>query len=137
MNWTRFIIAWLVGAVVLVAVGILWHAVLFSAAYDSMMKAVDTAKIYPVAIAVEVIRGLLFAYIYPQGFKGGAPWMEGLRFGILMALVSAAIPALYLSVMTVSSASWFWADMVFLLVQGALAGVAIALVYGTVAGKPA
>jgi hypothetical protein len=133
MNWTRCLIAGLVAAVVMVGVGILWHAVLFTAAYDALMKAADPARLYPVAIVIEVIRGFLFAYIYPQGYRGGAPWMEGLRFGILMALVSAAIPALYISVLTVGSASWFWADMIFLLVQGAIAGIAIALVYGTAA----
>ena len=30
---------------------------------------------------------LLMALMYPKGYQGGTPWLEGLRFGVLIAIL--------------------------------------------------
>ena len=36
-----------------------------------------------------LILAVLMAYMYPQGYKGGSPLKEGLRFGVIIGLLWA------------------------------------------------
>ncbi|HUJ74131.1 MAG TPA: hypothetical protein VL359_04700 [bacterium] len=130
MRWVRPILAWLAAFVVLIAAGFVWRFVLFHGLYvATMAKVMSLEAVVRTSVTVEVIRAALLASIYPVGYKGGAPWLEGLRYGLVMGLFSAAIASFYLSGLSDSSL-WLGADVLFLMVQGGLAGVAIGLVYG-------
>ena len=49
---------------------------------------VSAANLPVSALIVPFSIVLILAYIYPKGYEGGAPAIEGLRFGVLMGLFS-------------------------------------------------
>ena len=131
MNWNKFVMASVVGAVLLVVIGLAWHLLLFMDYYTEAMADVGRPEpLIPVAILGEVLRGVLLAYIYPFGYQGGEPWKEGLRFGVALGLFSAMIALIYTAVLNFSGFGAFWMDLVFFAVQGGIAGIGIAWVYG-------
>jgi hypothetical protein len=81
--------------------------------------------------------GTLLVYIYPIGYKGGQPVMEGVRFGVVLGLFAAMLSLIYFGLLNFTSAAWFWAEAVFAGVQTGATGVVIGLVYGTQARKAA
>jgi hypothetical protein len=131
MNWGKLGLASVVGAVVFVVVGFVWHAVLFAATYQQLAGSLMRAEpMVQVALLSEVLRAVLLAYLYPIGYQGGAPWKEGLRFGVLMGLFSALITLIYVGVLNFDGFGVFWMDLLFFSIQGGIGGIGIALVYG-------
>jgi hypothetical protein len=132
MNWTRFILAAIGGYIVLVAVGALWHLVIFPAAYADVMKTMQAAL---VGIFVQdALRALVLAYVYPIGYHGGSAWMEGLKFGVLMGLLAGFTAGIYLGIVG-QPMNMVWIELVFLVIQGALNGIAVGWIYGAHAAQ--
>jgi hypothetical protein len=131
MNWARFFLAAVVGYLVIVAAGGIWHLELFKAVYaEQLAKVLRPEPILPAIAGAEGARAILFALIYPVGYRGGAPWREGLRFGLLMALLSAAAFGIVFAQINVLSPTWLWMESVFFVIQGCIVGVVIAYCYG-------
>jgi hypothetical protein len=131
MNWMRFILATVGGFIALVVVGLLWYTVVFASFYgDAILKTLQAATI--MIIVVDILRALILAYVYPIGYKGGTPWLEGIRFGVVMGLVAGLPTGFFLSAfgqpMNVAGM-----QLVFHVVQGAVLGVVVALIYGSAA----
>ena len=78
-----------------------------------------------------VIQGFVMSYIYPLGYKGGPPAIEGAKFGLAMGLFTAMTAGVYFARFNFSSMSWFWMELIFFLIQGAIAGAVIGMVYGS------
>ena len=136
MNWTRLSLAAAGGVVVMCGLHFVWHAPLFGNFYLEQNAAIRAPEIaVPGIFLAEAIRALVLAFIYPFGYKGGAPAMEGVRFGILMGLFSAMPLLIYVSRYNYSSFTWFWVEGLFFVIQGAIAGIVIAYIHGTGAGK--
>jgi hypothetical protein len=54
----------------------------------------------PIAFAFMLAGFLVFAYVYAKGYEGGSPVVEGVRFGVLVALMIDAF-----------AMSWWWATV--------------------------
>lgn len=134
MNWRRFALAAVGGFVALFGFGAVWHLLLFPGLYTEVMQTMRAAG--PMIFAVNVVRALLLAYIFPVGFKGGAVWMEGLRFGVLMGLL-AGLPVMGNLLIVGQTQAYVWVELVFIIIQGAINGVVVAAIYGSAAGKAA
>lgn len=131
MGVKKLVLGGAVGFVVLFAAGFIWHVPLLGGFYAEQTAAIALPEmVLPVIILAEIIRGFVMAYVYPLGYKGGSPVIEGARFGVLMGLFTAMLPLIYVSRLNFTSFNWFWAEGVFFLIQGALAGIAIAYVHG-------
>jgi hypothetical protein len=75
MNWGKLAFASVVGSVLFVVVGFVWHVVLFGSYLAELGAGVMRPEpMVPVAILGEVLRAVLLAYLYPFGYQGGAPW---------------------------------------------------------------
>jgi hypothetical protein len=136
MNWTRLVLAAVVGAVILVLVGTIWHLLLFPGLVLEVRAGLARPEPWvPVAVLGEVLRAVVLAYIYPFGYQGGEPWKEGLRFGIAMGVFSGMITLLYTGALNVAGFGWFWLDLAYFVIQGAIGGIGIALVYGKSGAK--
>lgn len=127
----KLLFAWLAAFVVAFAIGYAWHVVVMKDNYAEWTVDVkrDALDMIPVAVG-----GLLFtlvmAYMYPMGYKGGAPWMEGLRFGILIGLVaSVANNIMFYGAWNIAT-DWVIVDSVWHIVQAGVAGVVIGVMYG-------
>jgi hypothetical protein len=131
MNWARFILASVVGYLVLVAAGGLWHLELFRAFYAQQLAAVARpGPLLPEIAAAEGVRAVGFALVYAIGYRGGPPWWEGLRFGLLMALLSAAVIVITYAQLKVASPAWVWMETAFFVIQCGIVGVVIGYCYG-------
>ena len=130
MNWARFFLAAVVAYLIMVATGGLWHLELFKGFYAvQLAKVLRPEPIFPGIAAAEGVRAVVFALIYPIGYRGGAPWKEGLRFGLLMAFLSAAHFGITYSQFDVSTPAWLAMELVFFIAQCGIAGIAIAYCY--------
>jgi len=137
MDIGSFLAAWLAYLVVTFAMGYLWHLVLFKKLYAEL--AIFTRlddPIVPLGFAAMVIQGAVLAYLYPIVAGGGAPVIEGIRFGLVMGLfiASSAVVAEAAKQRVTSLPTWLAVESVYYAIQFILCGIAIAVVYGRLRG---
>jgi hypothetical protein len=85
MNIKKFVLATLAGGAAMWLTAGAWHMWIMRHFYAVGHGAHHSGTGY-IAVAYLVL-GLLMAYMYPIGYKGGKPLFEGLRFGVLIGLV--------------------------------------------------
>lgn len=88
---TKLIIAGVVGFVISMVAGMVFHGGVLSADYAAlgpMMRPENDAMGYlPFMIASHLIKGFAFAWVYRVGVND-SPWLpQGIRFGVAMALL--------------------------------------------------
>ena len=62
----------------------LWHNLIMPALYEDAHATHEGIGILLVAY---VVLAMIMAYMYPLGYKGGKPVLEGLRFGIIIGIL--------------------------------------------------
>jgi hypothetical protein len=77
----------------------------------------------------------VFAYAYAKGYEGGSGAVEGLRFGVVVGLLLACFAVVWNYVVLPVSGSLGVAWVVDTLVEMALYGVVVGLVYRPIAGR--
>lgn len=80
----RSIIAALAGGFGMWVVAGLWHNLIMPALYSETHATHEGIGIMLVAY---IVLGALMAYMYPLGYKGGSPVLEGMRFGIIIGIL--------------------------------------------------
>ncbi len=88
MDIKKFSMAVVGGFFAMFIPGGLWHMIIMKDFYDKY--AGDSALAEPNIIFIilgVLILSALMAYMYPQGYKGGSPLKEGLRFGVVIGLL--------------------------------------------------
>jgi len=93
MNYVRIFVAGLVGTVVYFLVGGLVFGKLIAhyyAPYPGVYRSAEMVQQHiPIGLTSTFLGILLLAVIYAVGYKGGAGWAEGFRFGLLIGLFFA------------------------------------------------
>jgi len=96
--------------------------------------ALPTGTITGVSLALVMVAiaamALIMAYIYPKGYEGGSPAVEGLIFGILMGLFYGIPYTFFFGTMFPISVSTILIMAIVTTLEVAVAGVFIGLVYG-------
>lgn len=90
MDVKKFVLAWVIATVVGFLLSGGWHVVVMADFYGTHMEAVarPEAEVDMVMIFLGyVVLGLLMAYVFPIGAKGGPPVAEGFRFGAVIGLL--------------------------------------------------
>lgn len=130
LEWKMALPAGVAGFVVLFGLGFLWHVALLGEFYAEQTAAIRLPEAaYPAILGAELVRGFVLAVMFPIGYQGGSRTGEGLRFGLLIGVFSAMAPLYYMGQFNFASSAWFWAEGLFYLVQGAIAGMVIGMVY--------
>ena len=109
-----------------------WHLVAFKGVYDRLGIFNRGEPIVALGFLVILIQGFLLSYAYPI-FRGpGSPLKEGLRFGLFMGffLWSSQVVAAAAKHQVASLTTWFTVETVYFVIQFALVGLALGLVYG-------
>ncbi len=130
MNRKRLVLAIIAAFLLQGIAGTVWHVIVFKDLYaESMAKVARPEPMMGAVLLAILVRAVLMAWIYPVGYKGGAPWREGARFGVVMGLLSGTIIAILYGNASFG-AGWLWADLAYFIVEGAIVGIAIAYCYG-------
>ena len=77
----------------------------------------------------------VFAYAYAKGYEGGSGALEGLRFGVVVGLLLACFAVTWNYVVLPVSGSMGVAWIVDTLVEMALYGCVVGLIYRPIAGR--
>ena len=136
MNGQKFLLGALAAFVVGFGLSGLWHVVLLADFYESRAAGVMRQQpLFWVIGLAYLIVGLIMAYMYPKGYEGGSPASEGLKFGAIIGLLWWFPTNLVLYGVLESSFSLVIVDGAWHVVEEALAGLALAMVYGRVQAR--
>jgi hypothetical protein len=86
-------------------------------------------------LGASLVGYFVFAYAYAKGYEGGNGALEGLRFGVIVGLLLACFAVVWNYVVLPVSGSLAVAWIVDTLVEMALYGVVVGLVYKPIAGR--
>lgn len=85
--------------------------------------------------AVSLLGFFVFAYAYAKGYEGGPGAVEGLRFGVIVGLLLACFSAVWSYVMMPISGAFAAAMTVDAIVEMAIFGMVVGLVYKPHGGR--
>ena len=122
--------AWLAGAVTMGILGGLFHGALAAEYLASQLPAGAVMPTPPLPLFFLFPVTLIMAYLYPKGYEGGAPAVEGARFGALIGLI-LAIPlnVLFVGMFGVGMGA-IYVDLPWHVIEQGATGAAIGLAYG-------
>ena len=132
MNAKKLLFSWLAGFVVMFLVSGLWYMVLMQDYYSVQFADVNRAEpLMPWIVVGYLVWALLMAYIYPIGYKDGSPVKEGLKFGVLIGLISVLPLTLVEHGAYTVPLTATLIDAVYHVVEKGIGGIVIGLVYGS------
>ena len=132
MKVSKLIMAWLAGFVAMLLLSGLWYEILMPNVYSAQFATIErTAPLYTLVVIGYLMGTFLLAYIYPIGYKGKAPIVEGVKFGVLMGLVIAFPAGLVLYGAHMVPISVTLLDVLYQVVEKIIGGIIIGLIYGT------
>jgi hypothetical protein len=135
MNVKKLVLAGLAGFVVMFLLALLWYTVtqgFYTAQFSGIERPEPEASRFIWWIVLGYLVGsFLMAYIYPIGYKGGAPVKEGLRFGLLMGLIMTLPVVLILYGGYSFPQAGLLVDAIYQVIEKTIGGAVIALVYGS------
>ena len=133
MNLVRVAIAALVAWAVSLPVGFLVNDVLLAdvyAANQSVMRAeADLTGNLPIGFAFLLVGFFAFAYAYAKGYEGGNGIVEGLRFGLTIALIVSGFGLVWQYVLYPINGSMATAIIVDSILELTLYGGVVGAVY--------
>ena len=133
MNTKKFVLAAIAGFIVMFGISALWHKIVMGSFYGNHYEAIATNVDLLYVLIGYLVIGLLMAFIYPIGYKGGSPLKEGPRFGALIGLVGllpmTLIVLLGSGLVTHTGAI---VDVIWHIIEEGIGGTVIALVYGRI-----
>ncbi len=132
----KFWIAALAAFVVLFVYGFAVYGILLASSVEGALEGIGRAEapIWPYFFRYAIM-ALVMAFIYPKGYEGGTPWLEGLRFGLLVGVLLAAAMALDFYALLPISGSAMLVMFIPELIGLSITGIVIGAIYGKIAGE--
>ena len=137
MNFGRVAAAALAAWVVYLGVGPLVNNVLLADLYAQHARVFRPQAEMNVAfgLAAALAGFFVFAYAYAKGYEGGAGVVEGLRYGVVVGLLLAAFSVAWNYVVLPVSGALAAAWIVDVIVEMAIYGAVVGLVYKPRGGR--
>jgi hypothetical protein len=133
MNFVRVAIAAVVTWVVYLGVSFVVHTMLLADIYmqhRGVMRPEDQASaILPVGFVFALVGFFAFAYAYAKGYEGGKGIQEGLRFGVIVGILLCCFAKIWEYMVWPISGTLLVAWMVDYIVEFALYGIIVGLLY--------
>ncbi len=130
MNIKKLILATLAGSITMWILAGLWHELLMAKFYAGETEATHEGT--GVIFLAYMMLSILMAYIYPLGYKGGRPAVEGLRFGIVIGLLWVFPHGLAMAGAHGDSISYVIINSAWHMIEQGVGGIIIGLVYGKI-----
>ena len=108
----------------------LWHEILMAQFYQRETEATHEGT--GVIFVAYLVLGFIMAYIYPIGYRGKKPAVEGLRFGLLMGVLWVFPHELAMAGAHGDSISYVFKNALWHLVEQGVGGIVIGLIYGKI-----
>ncbi len=133
MNVKKLVMSAIAGFIVMFIISGLWYLVLMKGYYNDQFADVNRPEFKMVWIVIGyLVWAFLMAYIYPIGYKGGPPVKEGLKFGILIGLISVLPIGLVLYGAHTVPLTGTLVDAIYHVVEKGIGGIVIGVVYGNI-----
>ena len=133
MNVKKLVMSAIAGFIVMFIISGLWYMVLMKGYYNDQFADVYRPEFKMVWIVIGyLVWAFLMAYIYPIGYKGGPPVKEGLKFGILVGLISVLPIGLVLYGAHTVPLTGTLVDAIYHVVEKGIGGIVIGVVYGNI-----
>ena len=109
-----------------------WHLALFKNVYARLGAFTRPRPIIALGMLSMLVQALVVAYLYPLFYRGGTPGIEGATFGLLLGVFmgSNAVLAEAGKSQIADLRTWIALEGVYYLLQFAVVGAAVGLVYG-------
>ena len=137
MNFARIAAAAVVAWIVSIPVGYLINNVLLANIYRpnaaAMRPDAELMANLPLGFVFLLIGFFAFAYAYAKGYEGGHGVMEGVRFGVVVALIVTGFGLIWMYVQFPINASLTAAIIIDSIVELALYGGIVGAIYKPVA----
>ncbi len=131
MNTKKLLLTFVAGFIVMFALSFLWYTVIMKGFYSEQFADVQRPEFNMVWITVGyLVAAILMAYIYPIGFKGGAPMKEGMKFGLIIGLLMSLPVAFVFYGVYNFPLTGSLVETIYQVVEKIAGGMAIGLVYG-------
>lgn len=133
MNLARVAMAAVVAWVVYLGVSFVVHTMLLKDLYvqhlSAMRPEADQNSILPIGFVFALIGFFAFAYTYAKGYEGGTGTQEGLRFGVLVGILICCFRVIWDHMVWPVSLQLTTAWMVDYIVEFALYGMIVGVIY--------
>jgi hypothetical protein len=133
MNFARVaaaaVAAWLVSLPIGYVVNEIVLKEIFVANAGALRPEADVQANVPIAFGFMLVGFFAFAYAYAKGYEGGNGPMEGLRFGVLVALMVISFGIVWFWATVPINATMFGAMIVDYVVEYALYGAIVGAIY--------
>jgi len=132
MNGKKFLMALVGGLLVMWLLSGLWHVLIMGDFYaeNAGPLAYEAPKMLFIIIGYAILT-ILMVYIYTQGYKGGSPLKEGLRFGAVMGLLWILPFNVIIYAVKETSVTFILVDAGWHIVEQGIGGIVIGLIYGS------
>ena len=128
---TQFWLAFLAYVLPTFPLGYFWHMKTFAKAYESL-EIYRPQVIIPMGLASMILQGLFFAWVFPKLFSSTTPWLtNAFWFAVIfggLAWSFLVLPVAAKNKMT-SVTKFMKLETAFTVIQFAIAGVLLALIY--------
>ena len=110
---------------------VVWHVILFKPTYVSLGYFGDDPSFLLGFFAI-LTQGIILSYGYQIFYRGGKPWLQGLKYGAFTGLFlwSCHVVAFAAKQAVSSLILFFIIESLYLGVQFALFGIVVGIVYG-------
>lgn len=133
MNFGRIaaaaVVAWIVSLGIGFVVNDLLLADIYAANAAAMRPEAEVMANLPIGFLFLLLGFFAFAYAYAKGYEGGYGVVEGIRFGVLVALIVIGFAAVWQYVMFPVTAGYAVALVVDAIVELAIYGAIIGAIY--------
>ncbi|HCV33448.1 MAG TPA: hypothetical protein DGF10_02170 [Acidimicrobiaceae bacterium] len=136
MNFTRVALAAQAAWVAFVVVGSLVHAAMLDGLYPRRPGLGPDAGGQIAGFAVALLGFLAFAYTYAKGYEGGQGPVEGMRFGVLVALMLVSFAVVWAHVAAPISPPHAAAMALHYVVEFAAYGMIVGAIYKPIRRRP-
>jgi hypothetical protein len=118
--------------IVTFAIAASWHLAIFKSTYEELAIFTRKEPLIPLGLTSMALQAIVVAYLYPLFAGGKSGLMTGLRFGLIMGVFigSSAVFAEAGKQVVTSLTTWLILESIYYLVQFAIVGMVLALVYG-------
>ena len=135
MNLKKLLMGAIAAFIVMFLLGFLWHSQLMADFYQSNLGETgsvdrENPSVFFIGLGYFSLC-LVMAYIYQKGVEGDNHIMDGIKFGAIMGFlwVVPLLSVLY-GATTVFSKTVIFGDGLYHIVEGAIGGAIIAMIYG-------